>query len=268
MHLIVTRPTQQTADWLTALQAAGHSTSHLPLIDIAAADGAADDAAWQAALESAQPWRAIMFVSSNACAYFYKKNSASPPARYEKFAINLIVNPASLRIWATGPGTVLALQAAGVPRSKIDAPAHDAEQFDSEALWQVVQHQIQPASRVLIVRGRDVGTTGSSRDWLAQQIQERGGQASSLVVYERRAPRLTQVQHEQSQAWLQDGSVWLFSSSQAVRHLPQALDASQGICICTHERIAQEAKTRGFAVVCTSRPTVQDVVASIKSWHA
>jgi uroporphyrinogen-III synthase len=84
-------------------------------------------------------------------------------------------------------------------------------------------------------------------------------------VYERRAPLLDAAQLERGRGWLLDASVWLFSSSQAVRHLPPALDASKGICICTHERIAQAAKARGFAVVCTSRPTVQDVLASIKS---
>ncbi len=268
MHLIVTRPVQQAADWLAALQAAGHSTSHLPLIEIEAAESPADIAAWQAALQSPQPWQAIMFVSGNAVAHFFKPNLPLAVIKHAQTAIELIVNNASTRCWATGPGSVQALLAAGVPLEKIDAPVHDAGQFDSEALWQIVQHQLQATSRVLIVRGRDVGTPDSSRDWLAQQIQARGGQANSVVVYERRAPRFNEAQWVQSTAWLRDGSAWLFSSSQALKHLPQTLDATRAICICTHERIAQAAKNRGFAVVCTSRPTIQDVLASIKSINA
>lgn len=268
MHVIVTRPARQADDWLAALQAEGHSTNHVPLIEITPASRPQDQAAHALALQSLSGCRALMFVSGNAAEYFFKKNRPIALIEQQQYAIEFIVNYAShLRCWATGPGTVQALLAAGVPPAMIDAPAHDGGQFDSEALWQIVQSQVKLGGRMLIVRGRDVDMPDSSRDWLAQQIAAQGGQASSLVVYERRAPALAASQIAQSQAWLRDGSVWLWSSSQALRHLPPQLDVSQGTCICTHERIAQAAKNQGFAVVCTSRPTVHDVLASIKSLH-
>ncbi len=266
MHLIVTRPATQAEDWLAALQAEGHSTDHLPLIDISLASSPQDQKAHEQALQGMIKWQAIMFVSANAAAYFFKKNMPYTLIDTARSAILFIASPESkIRCWATGPGTLRALLAAGVPQEMIDSPAHDTGQFDSESLWQTVQSQVQAGGRVLMVRGRDVDTLDSSRDWLAQQIEAQGAMATSLVVYERRAPQLTAQQIAQSQAWLRDGSAWLFSSSQALRHLPAQLDTAQGICICTHERVALAAKIRGFAVVCTSRPTVRDVVASIKS---
>jgi uroporphyrinogen-III synthase len=267
MHVIVTRPTGQADAWLAALEAAGHTSSHLPLIDIGPATSAHDLAARQAALESLPVCHALMFVSSNAVEHFFKPNRGLALIKPVPSAIELIVNQPQLRYWATGPGTTAALLAMGVPLHQIDAPSAQAGQFDSEALWQMVKPQIQPSSRVLIVRGRDVGSPDSSRDWLAQQIVSCGAAASSLVVYERRAPPLSAQQWRQCQTWLRDGSVWLISSSQALRHLPPSLDASQAICICTHDRIAQAATARGFAVVCTSRPNLPDVLASIKSMH-
>jgi uroporphyrinogen-III synthase len=258
MQVILTRPEPQQAAWAQGLRQQGFAVQSLPLIEIAAAP----DVAWPAG----KSFSALMLVSSNSVEHFFKKKQQLPGIESAQSAIDLIANSTiTPRYWATGPGTVTALQAIGVDAQRIDAPAHDAGQFDSEALWQQVRDQIKPGSQVLIIRGRDVGTPDASRDWLAQQIEAAGGQVSSLVVYERRAPVFTPQQLQDAQRWLQDGSAWLFSSSQAVRHLPAQLDVSQARCICTHERIAQAAKERGFAVVCTSRPMLHDVLASIKS---
>jgi uroporphyrinogen-III synthase len=266
--IIVTRPVGQAQAWLDALQAQGHSAVHVPLIEIAPVGSAADQAARHCALEGIQANRALMFVSSNAVEHFFKPNTPLAHIKRAQSAMNSVAfHAAAVRYWATGPGTVKALLAAGVAAQQIDAPAHDAGQFDSEALWHKVHDQLESGDRILIVRGRDAGTLDSSRDWLAQRVEECGARADTLVVYERRAPALEMAQLEQCQSWLTDGSVWLFSSSQAVRHLPATLDASKGICISTHPRIAQAATARGFAVVCTSRPTIQDLLASIKSMH-
>jgi uroporphyrinogen-III synthase len=258
MQVILTRPQPQQAAWAQGLREQGIAVQSLPLIEIAAAP----DVAWPAG----KSFSVLMFVSGNAVEHFFKSNSRQVPVEYSLFAINNIANnKTQLRCWVTGPGTVIALKTAGIDAQRIDAPAHDAGQFDSEALWQQVRDQIKLGSQALIVRGRDVGSPDVSRDWLAQQIEAAGGQASSLVVYERRAPVFTPQQLQDAQRWLHDGSAWLFSSSQAVGHLPAQLDVSKATCICTHARIALAAKERGFAVVCTSRPMLQDVVASIKS---
>lgn len=268
-HLIITRPQSQAVAWLNVLRSLGHEAVALPLIDIVPVDSEDDAQALEMAWARLKSFDALMFVSSSAAQAFFKPNRPFAGMESAQRAIELIVNEhPRIRLWATGQGTVASLRALGIPLSRIDAPDATAGQFDSEALWHVVQSQINNTSRVLILRGRDVGTFDSSRDWLAQQIMASGGVAQKLVVYERRAPRFGVAQTAQCRAWLRDGSIWLLSSSQAVRHLPADLDVSQAICICTHERISQAARERGFAVVCTSRPTLQDVAASIKSLHA
>jgi uroporphyrinogen-III synthase len=267
-HLIVTRPESQATAWLRALSEMGHEAVALPLIEIAAVDSEDDAQALEMAWARLKTFDALMFVSSSAAQAFFKPHSPFAGVESVSRAIELVVDQyPMLRLWATGQGTVASLRSLGIPQLRIDAPDPQAGQFDSEALWAVVGSQIKSARRVLILRGRDIGTLDSSRDWLASQIMANGGIAQKLVVYERRAPRWGVAQTAQCAAWLRDGSIWLLSSSQAVRNLPAHLDASKASCICTHERIARAARERGFAVVCTSRPTLQDLAASIKSLH-
>ncbi len=163
-----------------------------------------------------------MFVSSNAAHYFF-----DPPGTG---AALFAGDPAALpRIWAPGPGTAQALRQAGVPAEAIDRPAPDATQFDSEALWAQVAPQVRHGGRILIVRGAQADGDGSDtvagtgRDWLAQQIAAAGGQAEFVAAYERGAPDLGAEQLALARAAATDGSLWLFSSSEAVAHLGAAL---------------------------------------------
>ncbi len=265
-RLIVTRPFEQSAAWLQVLRDMGHEAVALPLIEIVPVESEDDAQALELAWARLESFDALMFVSSSAAQAFFKPNQPNAVIESAQRAIELVVDQhPRIRLWATGQGTVRSLRALGIPQDRIDAPSAQSPQFDSEALWPLVQTQVHRGSRVLILRGRDVGMFDSSRDWLAQQIMANGGVAQKLVVYERRAPRWNLGQTAQCRDWLRDGSIWLLSSSQALRNLPTSLDTHQGICICTHERISQAARARGFAVVCTSRPTLNDVAASIKS---
>ena len=65
-----------------------------------------------------------------------------------------------------------------------------------------------------------------------------------------------------------DGSVWLFSSSEAIANLAAWLpgqDWQRARAVATHLRIAANARKLGFGVVCESRPVLASVVASIES---
>jgi len=159
------------------------------------------------------------------------------------------------------------LQHAGVAAHAIDAPDAQSGQFDSEALWQQVHARVPAGACVLIVRGGDGGAS-AGRDWLAHQLAGAGAQVETVAAYERRVPVLEAQQLALAQQAAQDGSVWLFSSSQAIRHLAQLLPAQywgRARAVATHPRIAQTAREAGFGVVCESRPTLDDVVASIES---
>ena len=250
MRVIVTRPAIEAAEWVGALEARGFDAVALPLIEIRAAQ---DMQPLRDAWSHMDSYRAAMFVSPNAVRGFF---AAQPQGA--------TFTP---RAWAPGPGTRDALVAAGVAR--IDAPSGDAQQFDSEALWDVVGAQCGSGDRVLIVRGGDAGAGIGGRDWLAEQLAARGVQVEQVLTYVRARPALASRQDALATASLQDGSVWLFSSSQAIANLRECLpgrDCSGARAIATHPRIAQAARDAGFGVVCVSRPSLEAVIAALESF--
>ena len=280
MRVIVTRPKREAQRWGQDLAARGLDVVALPLIEVAAVTNAVPlQQAWQRLGD----WAAVMFVSANAVAPFF----ASKPPLAPGFIGSLAIKT---RAWVTGPGTYQALLKAGVPAACIDMPTAEAGQFDSEALWKVVAGQLQTGDRVLIVRGDDVegdgeaapaGVVGGSgsgteypagrgRDWLAAQLALRGLQAQFLVAYQRRAPNWGRAELDLARQAADDGSVWLFSSSQAVANLVLLLPGQswqQALAVATHPRIAEAVRAAGFGQVRVSRPTLPDVVASIESSH-
>lgn len=259
-RVLVTRPAPDAQHWVDQLQARGIDASALPLIDIAGVDNAA---LAQARRDGATPghYRALMFVSGNAVQYFFAPGVQLAPGT---------------RAWSPGPGTARALQAAGVPAPQIDGPPADAAQFDSEALWPQVQAQIQPGDRVLIVRGSQgdsagaLAAGGQGREWLARQLSQAGAQIEFVAVYQRCAPQLTLAARALARAAAHDGTLWLFSSSEAIANLQLALpgaDWRQARALVTHPRIAAAAQQAGFGYIQECRPSLSDVAASIESAH-
>ena len=122
-RVIVTRPAREAAHWVRQLQAHGMVANALPLIAI----GPDTDAAARQALREARSqlgqYRALMFVSGNAVAYFFESNW---PLALDAKALSAI----KIRAWAPGPSTSRALEQAGVPPDRIDGPAANAPQFE------------------------------------------------------------------------------------------------------------------------------------------
>jgi uroporphyrinogen-III synthase len=244
------------------LSVLGFDAQCLPLIEITAT---AQQAELTRAWEQLDAYVGLMFVSGNAVTHFFAAPGANPSA----FAALAAVKT---RAWATGPGTARALLRAGVAPERLDAPAADAGQFDSEALWRQVVSQVQPGERVLIVRGADAAQSvtagqGSGREWFAHQVEAAGAQADFVAAYERRAPTFSAAERDLARQAARDGSVWLFSSAQAVANLNASLpgqDWGGARALATHPRIAEAARQAGFAVVFESRPTLADVDAALK----
>lgn len=273
-RILVTRPAHDAAAWVQALADHGLQAEALPLIAIGPCQGsAARQALLQARNAARAPghWRALMFVSGNAVQYFFGSNQDSEPDGWAQAAPDL-------RVWAPGPGTAHSLMLQGFAAGRIDAPPPDAAQFESETLWQVVRHQVRAGDRVLIVRGASqdaggspaggTGTTGAGREWLAARLREAGAEVEFLAVYERQLPRWSEAQRSLARQAARDGSLWLFSSSEAVANLQQLLpheDWHQGRALATHERIARQALRAGFGLVRQSRPSLDAVIASIES---
>ena len=289
MRVIITRPAGDASTWVDALQAAGHQALALPLIEVGRATHL------EPVLQVWMRWsefQAVMFVSAQAVRYFFDCQPAARRADAGQTSGATWAN--GPRCWATGPGTHKALLQAGVPEACIDSPAADAAQFDSEALWQRVAMQVKAGRPVLIVRGHDVSSdvttaanvashaesgagpapasiaplSGTGRDWLAQQLQAAGASAQFVVAYERRAPVWSAQQKAQATEAATDGSVWCFSSSQAIEHLARALPAqnwAKARCIATHPRIAQTARSLGFGDIQMSKPSLADLLVSLES---
>lgn len=279
VRVIVTRPAPDAVVWVASLQQGGFDARALPLIEIAPVSSLADIRAVQQAFDHLGEYAAIMFVSANAVKHFFGLYSGSnlpiaqinrEQAAPENIAIKL---PHHLRFLAPGLGTAVALLAAGVPDAQIDSPPPDAAQFDSEALWQVVGKRAWRACKVLIVRGKGDAagaSAGSGRDWLAQQWRISGATVDVISSYERRAPCLSARQIELAKAASCDGSVWLFSSSEAVANLSgqpglQGVSWHSARAIATHPRIRDAARAALWGVVRVSRPALPDIIRALAS---
>ena len=273
-RVIVTRPAPEAAIWVRALQAGGWPAQALPLIEIAEP---ADSVVRERLLQAQAHWLdtdAIMFVSAAAVQHFFSGVVQAPHAASIR-----------TRFWAPGPGTARVLAQAlavhGLGAEHIDAPAADAAQFDSETLWPVVASQLRVGQRILIVRGASQDAAapwstepagqllaGNGRDWLIRQCQAAGAQVQACVAYERRAPVLTPVQQTVMQNATGAGSVWLFSSSEALAHLRSLASLCNWApvsALATHPRIAAAARAAGFGRVVATRPALPDVLCALES---
>jgi uroporphyrinogen-III synthase len=278
-RVIVTRPAHDADVWVARLQQSGFEAQALPLIEIAAVSNPADVTALQQSWNNLNDYAACMFVSGNAVQHFFWPFRVSKTAFDQSIRAQTATNniareiPAHVRFLAPGPGTVAALRAAGVSASQIDAPPPNAAQFDSESLWQIVGQRDWRGARVLIVRGKgdaSEGSAGTGRDWLAQQWRAAGGTVAVVSSYERRAPQFTAEQIELAKAASQDGSVWLFSSSEAVANLTQQpglnnVSWQSARAIATHPRIEAAASRAGWGVVQPSRPALPDIAQALAS---
>jgi uroporphyrinogen-III synthase len=151
--VLVTRPREQAADLIDALEALGAEVLAFPVIDIVARD-AREIEADAATLADAD---ITVFVSPNAVRH---------GLRY-----------AAGRIAAIGPSTAAAIEAAGKHADFAPLDGFDSEHLLAESAFENVA-----GSRVRIVRGN------GGREVLANTLRERGADVDYLEVYERRLP--------------------------------------------------------------------------------
>lgn len=268
-RLVVTRPLNEAEHWARALSQSGWPAEMLPLISIGPPTQERDRLALHETQSNWGEWDALMFVSTAAVSGFWGGDCPqAPPA-------------CKTRFWAPGPGTARALGAAlnriGLTPEQIDAPPADAQQFDSEALWPVVQSQLAEGKKVLVVRGTSseaplgIETSsqpGQGRDWLIRLCESAGAQVQACVAYARQPPAWTDPMREQALRAAQPGSVWLLSSSEALAYLRMEFPATswaEASALVTHPRIAAAARALGFREVHETRPSMPDVLRALES---
>jgi uroporphyrinogen-III synthase len=241
LRVVVTRPQPQADAWVRSLRDGGVDAHALPLLAIEPVPADALAAAWQ----DLRAQSLVVFVSPNAVSSFF---AARPRGT---------AWPHGLVAASPGPGSDAELAAAAV--TERIAPPADAEQFDSESLWEQLRGRAWP--RVTIVRG------DGGRELLAERLRAAGAQVSAVQAYRRVAPRWSA--HEQALyagAALAPGQhFWLLSSTQALAHLPPAgrADWQAG---ASHPRIADAARAQGWGHVTLLRPglpALQDVLNRI-----
>ena len=221
---------------------------------------------------SISSFAALVFVSSAAVEHFF----CSPRG----------VALPQVPCWVTGPGTSQALQKHGIPSHQIVSPPVNAPQFDSPQLWEVAKNLVKAGESVLFVRGLDAESIGthishqdtadtadsvpSGSEWLMHQLRQHGVTVREIVVYLRCAPLWDEEQKQRALKTVDQGSIWIFSSSLSLQHLDRIIpqqDWSQARAITTHKRIAQSALDRGWGVVQVSRPTLGDVLTSLEYFY-
>ncbi|NBQ89903.1 MAG: uroporphyrinogen-III synthase [Betaproteobacteria bacterium] len=257
--LLVTRPREQSQDWVMRLQAAGISARPLPLLGIEPAPDR---------LALAQSWarvphcRAVLFVSPNAVAGFFAEAPRGVPWPAQTLAV------------APGPGTAAALMAQGIGPAQIVQPPADADQFDSESLWPELAARAWVDQEVLVVRGE------GGREWLIHRWQEAGARVQTVVAYRRGAPVLNAEELRLLQSSINQpaGTVWLWSSSEALDHLTPLIQAhapqtvvpawaAEVQALATHPRILERAHALGFHRAQACRADFSSVVAAYNRLH-
>ncbi|MGQ3051263.1 MAG: uroporphyrinogen-III synthase [Roseateles sp.] len=241
--LLVTRPRPQCAAWLARLEALGVNAAALPLIEILPAR---DPGPVRAAWASLPAVNLAVFVSPNAVEQFFAHRGDWP---------------AHTLAACVGPGSAQALVERGVPAAQVVQPAADAASLDSEHLWErLSSHRDWAGARVLLLRG------DGGREWLAERLTEAGASVEAVTVYHRSSPRFDAGERALLTQALADpqGFVWLFSSAEAVSHL-QGMALNGQRAVATHPRIAEAARTAGFAPVVLARPDPEAVTRAFRA---
>lgn len=176
------------------------------------------------------------------------------------------VSDRPLPIGVMGGSSLAALNNHGIGlegnATKIILPQSNA-QWDSEGLWSELQalNWNWSSKKVIIFKGE------GGRDWLAETLKQAGAQVEAFSVYTRVPLDLNSSAwndvHEMDFA----KSLWLLTSSEAVRYLGQAkLPLDLATAICPHHNIADAAEQIGFGEVFTCEPGDEALIAASQAW--
>ena len=261
--IVITRPTGQARQLSEALQTSLLSSGFtsettpkiisLPLLTIAPKS---DDVLVGQILAALQTADLAIFVSPNAIECTMRL--------LERSWQDLSSKP--IPIGVMGGSSMAALKNHGIGvesnPTKVILPQSNA-QWDSEGLWTELQKLKWDWSnkKILIFKGE------GGRDWLAETLKNAGAQVDAFSVYARvpldlNSPAWNDI-HEMDFA----KSLWLLTSSEAVRYLGQAkLPLDLATAICPHHNIADAAEQIGFGEVFACEPGDEALIAASQAW--
>ena len=249
--IVITRPMGQARQLSEALQASLLKSGigkeffpkiiSLPLLTIVPKG---DSGLAHEITEALQSADLVIFVSPNAIECTMRL--------LEQFWQDLSEKPLPVGVMGGSSMTALKNHGIGIEHkpTTVILPQSNA-QWDSEGLWAELQKLNWDWSlkQVIIFKGE------GGRDWLAETLKHAGAKVEAFSVYARvpldlNSPVWSEV-HEMDFA----KSLWLLTSSEAVRYLGQAkLPLDLATAICSHHTIAGAAEQSGFGQVLTCEP--------------
>ena len=234
--VIITRPLQQASALARQIAARGRQPVVFPLLEILPLN---DNAPLQAILGQLADFALVVFVSPNAIDAAFR---------------HIAGWPRQLPIGIVGEGSRAALARHGLTahNTTIFSPP-DPARTDSEGLLQALDLDSLRGRQVLLVRGE------SGREFFADSLLAAGIKVQAVAAYRRQAPVLDASLRTRLQFLLDTENDWILTSSEALRHLVdlvQALAGGAGVAkiqqqklLVPHARIAETAHTLGFTDV-------------------
>jgi uroporphyrinogen-III synthase len=256
--IIVTRPSGQARRLIELIrggaqtQAIAVNVLGLPLLTIVPKNDSGTVTAISKALRNA---KLIIFVSPNAIECTMRSITDAGMVWGD------LVN-AQTRVGVVGSSSRDALLRHGVEAGAIVMPAN-ASQSDSEGLWRALQNHIQDwqAYSVLILKGE------GGRESLLDHLQAAGAAVEALSIYTRIPLDSSSNQWQAVQGLDANTSLWLLTSSEAVRHLGTILPSfAESHALCSHPNIAKAAKEIGFTEVAVCDPGDESIAQAALVW--
>ena len=174
-------------------------------------------------------------------------------------------------IGVMGGSSKFALQNHGIGQENNPTPIlipKNNEEWDSEGLWRELQNLgwDWETKKVIIFKGE------GGRDWLADTLAKAGATVEAISTYTRIPLDLNNPAWHAIHEMDFSKSLWLLTSSEAVRYLgkvvkdqfPQGLQTASALC--SHHNIADAAEAIGFGEVFTSEPGDEALIKASLAW--
>lgn len=185
---------------------------------------------------------AVIFISANAVV----------------FGVNLLSTLSQTKLFAIGKSTQTALADQGLQAAVANA-GQDSEALLAHDFFQQVEGKI-----IAIVKGR------GGRDYLADQLKQRGATVETFDVYQRTFP--SNPDYKALAAWAaQPNKAALVYSGESLKNLQQLFENSNEVAYLTwpivtiHPRITGIASQLGFTQVTTAGTSLENLVSCLET---
>jgi len=244
LRVLLTRPAAQSAEWASALRAAGAVPVLVPMIRTEASP---DTAAQDAALGALSGYDALVFTSANGVRHFA-----------ERAAERGLRPPAGMRVFCVGESTAAAAREAGLPADLVPA------RTDAAGLADAIREAFPPAGRRFLWPRAE-----AARDALPRGLEAAGARVDGVPFY-RTVPAAVDAADLRRRLVAGELGALAFASPSAVRRFAELLDApsraaaSRCIVAALGPATAEALREAGLPVSVTAgRARAADLAAAL-----